>query len=124
MIIKEHELEKFLNDNDQLLNILVYGPNEGLVKEQIEKIKQNYLSKEECELVNVTGKDLDNEPRMLDDVVRTISMFSKKKIVIGDTMKDKHISIIENIILNFPQQAVLIIRPSLYLSSISKSIRG
>ncbi len=110
MIIKEHQLEKFIDDNNQLLNILIYGPNEGLVKEQIEKIIQNYLSSGDYEQVNISGKDLDNDPQILDDVIRTVSMFHKGKIVIADTIKDKHLNIIENVILNFPKQAMIIIR--------------
>ena len=45
MVIKEHQLEKIIKDNTQFLNILIYGPNEGLVKDQIEKLTKNYLSK-------------------------------------------------------------------------------
>ena len=91
MIIKEHQLEKFIGDNNQLLNILIYGPNEGLVKEQIEKIIQNYLSSGDYEQVNISGKDLDNDPQTLDDVIRTVSMFHKGKIVIAAAEKNKQI---------------------------------
>ena len=43
MVIKEYQLEKIIKDNTQFLNILIYGPNEGLVKDQIEKLTKNYL---------------------------------------------------------------------------------
>ena len=45
MIIKEHQLEKIVRDSKKFLNILIYGPNEGLVREQIEKLTKDYLSK-------------------------------------------------------------------------------
>ena len=38
MIVKEHQIEKIVRDNKKFLNILIYGPNEGLVREQIEKL--------------------------------------------------------------------------------------
>ena len=41
MIIKEHQLEKIIKDSTQFLTILIYGPNEGLVKDQIEKLIQS-----------------------------------------------------------------------------------
>ena len=46
MIIKEFQLEKFINEKNQSLNILIYGPNEGLVSEKVDSISQNYLSKD------------------------------------------------------------------------------
>ena len=45
MIVKEHQIEKIVRDNKKFLNILIYGPNEGLVREQIEKLANDYLSK-------------------------------------------------------------------------------
>ena len=38
MVIKEHLLEKIIKDSAQFLSILIYGPNEGLVKDQIGKL--------------------------------------------------------------------------------------
>ena len=43
MIIKEHQLEKIVRDSKKFLNILIYGPNEGLVREQIEKLTMGEL---------------------------------------------------------------------------------
>ena len=41
MLIKEYQLEKIIKDSTQFLNILIYGPNEGLVKDQIGKLTKN-----------------------------------------------------------------------------------
>tara|TARA_A100001035_G_C27623303_1_gene426452 strand:+ start:135 stop:395 length:261 start_codon:yes stop_codon:yes gene_type:complete len=79
MIIKEFQLEKFINEKNQSLNILIYGPNEGLVREKVDSISQNYLSKDEYEKVNISGKDLDSDPQIFDNIVRTVSMFYEKK---------------------------------------------
>ncbi len=117
MIIKEHLLEKIIKDNAQFLNILIYGPNEGLVKDQIEKLTKNYLSQGEYEEISFNGKDLDDDPGSLEAIIRSVSMFFKKKIVIADGIKDKHLSIVEEIVLKAPEEGVLIIREG----SLSKS---
>ncbi len=109
MIIKEFQLEKFINEKNQSLNILIYGPNEGLVREKVDSISQNYLSKDEYEKVNISGKDLDSDPQIFDNIVRTVSMFYEKKIVIAESIKDKHLSIIQDVILNVDQQVSVII---------------
>jgi DNA polymerase-3 subunit delta len=117
MIIKEHLLDKIIRDNAQFLNILIYGPNEGLVKDQIEKLTKNYLSQGEYEEISFNGKDLDDDPGSLEAIIRSVSMFFKKKIVIADGIKDKHLSIVEEIVLKAPEEGVLIIREG----SLSKS---
>ncbi len=117
MIIKEYQLEKIIKDNTQFLSILIYGPNEGLVKDQIERLKKNYLSQDEHEEISFNGKNLDDDPGSLDAIIRSVSMFFKNKIVIADGVKDKHLSIIEETILQGPEQGVLIIREG----SLSKS---
>ena len=106
MIIKEHQLEKIIKDNKKFLNILIYGPNEGLVKEQIEKLTKNYLSKVNMKKLIFNGKDLDDDPGSLEAIIRSVSMFFKNKIVIADGIKDKHLSIIEEIVLKAPEQGV------------------
>ncbi len=110
MIIKEHQLQNIVRDDTQFLNFLIYGPNEGLVRDQIEKLAKNYLSKGDFEEIRFNGKNLDDDPGSLETIIRSVSMFFKKKIVIADAIKDKHLSIIEEIVLKTPQQAVLIIR--------------
>ena len=39
MIIKNHQINDILSDKSKLIAILVYGPNEGLVRENINLIK-------------------------------------------------------------------------------------
>ena len=95
MIIKEYHLEKTINEHKNFIGLLIYGPNEGLVKEQIEKITKDSAAINNSELINFNGKDLDSDPSSLDDVVKTVSMFHKNKIITADNIKDKHLKIIE-----------------------------
>ena len=79
MIIKEHQLRNIFTKDAKFLGILIYGPNEGLVKEQIERITNTYLIEDEYEKINFNGKDLDHDPQMLNNITNTVSMFFKKK---------------------------------------------
>ncbi len=110
MIIKENQLEKIVKDTEKFLNILIYGPNEGLVREQIEKLTKDYLSKDDYEEISFSGRDLDDDAGSLETIIRSVSMFFKNKIVIADSIKDKHLSIIEEITLKAPKQTVLVIK--------------
>ena len=42
MIIKDFQIEKIVNENKGFLPILIYGPNEGLIRDHIRKIKSDY----------------------------------------------------------------------------------
>ena len=87
MIIKEHQLEKLISESVLPPNILIYGPNEGLVREYVEKITNTYLNKDDYEKINLSGKDLDNDPQALNDITRTVSMFFNNKVIIADSIK-------------------------------------
>ena len=77
MIVKEHQIEKIVRKNKKFLNILIYGPNEGLVREQIEKLTKDYLSKGDYEEISFNGKDLEDD-RSLETIIRSVSMFFQK----------------------------------------------
>ena len=82
MIIKDFQLDKIAKEHENFFGILVFGPNEGLVKEQVEKVTRAFSVKGECEIINFNGKDLYNDPLSLDNIVRTVSMFYVNKIII------------------------------------------
>ena len=65
MIIKDFQIEKIVNENEGFLPILIYGPNEGLIRDHIGKIKSDYLSDIDFEEVSITGKSLDLNPDIL-----------------------------------------------------------
>ena len=48
MIIKDFQLEKVAKEHENFFGILVFGPNEGLVKEQVEKVTRAFSIKGEC----------------------------------------------------------------------------
>ncbi len=110
MLIKEYQLDKILADKPGFITFLVYGPNEGLVRAQIKKIVQNITSKHEYDQVGLNSKDLDEDSYAIDSNLKTISMFSKGRILILDLPKDKHLPIIEPVIDDAPQNSVLIIK--------------
>ena len=41
MIIKDFQIKKIVNENKGFLPFLIYGPNEGLIRDQIWKIKSD-----------------------------------------------------------------------------------
>ena len=74
MIIKDFQIEKIVNANQGFLPFLIYGPNEGLVRDHIKKIKSDYLNDVDFEEVSLTGKSLDLEPDILETSANSISM--------------------------------------------------
>ena len=90
--------------------MLIYGPNEGLIRDNINKITQDLINKDEYEQSYFNAKDLDDEPHALDNAIRTVSLFYKSKLIILDSIKDKHCKIIEGILTNPPQQIVIILK--------------
>ena len=92
MKIKEVQLQNIISNNTNFLALLIYGPNDGLIRETIFNTKTLLLDKEAYEEINIDGNDLDKDPFILDNALKTVSMFSDKKLVILDTVK-------ENIIL-------------------------
>ena len=110
MIIKDHQLEKIVQGSKGFLGFLVYGPNEGLVKEQIDRIINDLLPQDEFEKIILQGKALETETQMLDEIVKTVSMFHSGKIVVVESLKEKSVNIIEEIIEDAPQKVILILR--------------
>ena len=110
MVIKEHQLESILKNNEKFLNFLIYGPNDGLISDQISKILNVFVEKLEFEKINITDKELDKDPELLDEIVRTVSMFSKGKVIIIESLKEKQLHIIESAINEEPTKTVLILK--------------
>jgi len=110
MVIKEHQLESILKNNKKFLNFLIYGPNDGLISDQISKILNVFVEKLEFEKINITDKELDKDPELLDEIVKTVSMFSKGKVIIIESLKEKQLHIIESAINEEPTDTVLILK--------------
>ena len=110
MIIKDYQLEKIIDENKSFTSFLFYGPNEGLVREQINKIEKKINSKNKYEKLHLSGKDLDEDKYILDETLKTVSMFFDGKIVIVESLKDKHLPIMESIQIDAPQDTVIIVK--------------
>ncbi len=98
MIIKDYQLVNSIN-SDLFQSFLIYGPNEGLIRESIDTIYKSFSKGSECEKVNINGKQLDESISTLNDEITTFSLFSEKKFIILDLVKEKHASIIEGILI-------------------------
>ena len=110
MIIKDFQIKKIVNENKGFLPFLIYGPNEGLIRDHIGKIKSDYLSDVDFEEVSITGKSLDLNPDILENSANSISMFNSYKLIILETLKDKNMSELESVIHSAPSQTMLIVK--------------
>ncbi len=110
MIIKDYQLDKILNESSSFQSFLIYGPNEGLVREHTNKIKTAYLSTDEYEVISLSGNDLASDNDVLYNAANTVSMFYAKKLIIINSLKDKNIHQIETLINNPPIKIILLIQ--------------
>ena len=78
MIIKDYQLINSIN-SESFQSFLIYGPNEGLVRENINIIYKNFSKGIDCEKVSINSKQLDDNVSVLNDEIITISLFSEKK---------------------------------------------
>ena len=79
MLIKENLLiQKFKEQKINYPPILIYGPNEGLVRENFLKIKEIF-NQNNAEEVSFSGKLINEQPEILVDEIQTVSMFNRTK---------------------------------------------
>ena len=110
MILKEHSIQSVFNNQTKNLIFLVYGPNEGLVRNIIQSLSSMFKNNESADEVVLSPKTLEEEPNKIVDEIQTLSMFSAKKIIHVDAIKDKHSSIIEDIQNIEFENAILILK--------------
>jgi len=117
MIIKDYQLINSIN-SESFQSFLIYGPNEGLVREIIDIIFKNFAGEMECEKVNINGEQLDDSISLLNDEISSISLFSKKKFIVLESTKEKHVSIIEDsLALDFKDTCMIVKQDNLTKSS-------
>lgn len=119
MIFKEHQIKSVFQQKDVCRIFLFYGPNEGLIRENIKKLTKTFKNGEEAEEIQLFEKSLNDEPNKILEEINTISMFHNKKIVFVEYLKDKQSHIIEEL-KDLKQENVLIILKSDNLSKSSK----
>jgi DNA polymerase-3 subunit delta len=119
MLIKENLLiQKFKEQKNHYSPILIYGPNEGLVRDNFLKLKEIF-NQNNAEEINFTGKLINDQPEALIDEIQTVSMFNDQKIIIIEQPIDKNIELFEEAFTALPDHALIIILAS-NLSKTSK----
>ena len=109
MLVKENILiQKFKEQKINYPPILIYGPNEGLVRENFLKIKKIF-NQNSTEEVNFSGKLINEQPGILIDEIRTVSMFNEQKIIIIEQPVDKNIDLFEDAFVELPDQTLIIV---------------
>ena len=117
MIIKDYQLINSINSKS-FQSFLIYGPNEGLIRENINAIFKNFTGEIECEKVNINGKQLDESISLLNDEISTISLFSEKKFIVLESVKERHATIIEDALeLDFKDTCMIVKQDNLTKSS-------
>ena len=117
MIIKDYQLINSIN-SELFQSFLIYGPNEGLIRENIDIVYKNFSKGADCEKININGKQLDQSISILNDEISTISLFSEKKFIVIDSAKEKHVSIIEDSLsLDFRNTCMVVKQDNLTKSS-------
>ena len=109
MIIKDFQLSKTINNN-LFQSYLIYGPNEGLVRENIDTLYKTFSNESECEKLYITSKQLDEDPTVLQNEISSISMFSPKKFIVLESLKEKHSVLIEDCLKENYEKIFLIIK--------------
>tara|TARA_B100000787_G_scaffold76194_1_gene56091 strand:+ start:32 stop:1054 length:1023 start_codon:yes stop_codon:yes gene_type:complete len=109
MLIKENLLiQKFKEQKTQYSPILIYGPNEGLVRENFLKIREIF-NQNNAQEINFTGKLINDQPEALIDEIRTVSMFSDQKIIIIEQPIDRNIDLFDEAFSILPDHTLVIV---------------
>ena len=118
MIIKEFQLSEVIKSGSLPQFLLIYGPNEGLIRDDILKIAQSFRQRKETDEITINGKAVDENQSIIDDEIRSFSLFSEQKIIHLENIKDKHLQFFEN--TDFKTNKVLVIIKSENLNKNSK----
>ena len=112
MLIKENLLiQKFKEQKNHYSPILIYGPNEGLVRDNFLKLKEIF-NQNNAEEISFTGKLINDQPEALIDEIQTVSMFNDQKIIIIEQPIDRNIELFEEAFTALPDHTLIIILAS------------
>jgi DNA polymerase-3 subunit delta len=100
--------QKYKEQNLNYAPLLLYGPNEGLIRENYAKLK-NILNWTNFDKINLTGKSITEQPEILIDEIKTVSMFSDHKIITIDHAVDKNIEIFKEAFHILPSNTLIIV---------------
>ena len=106
MLIKENQLlQKFKEQDLNYVPLLLYGPNEGLIRENYIKLKIIF-NQTNFEEINLVGKLITEQPEVLIDEIKTVSMFNDHKIITIDQPLDKNVEIFEEAFAMLPSNTL------------------
>jgi len=112
MIIKENQLiQSFKEQKTNYVPLLLYGSNEGLIRENYNKLK-NIFNQASYEEISVIGKSISEQPEILIDEIKTVSMFNDHKIITIDQPIDKNVEIFEEAFAMLPSNTLIIVLAS------------
>jgi DNA polymerase-3 subunit delta len=80
--LKAHEVGRFLVRPDLSEGvILIYGPDQGLVRESAQSLVRHYVGADSDGLIVLDGSQLDAEPGLLAVEARTQSLFGGRRVI-------------------------------------------
>ena len=81
MIIKEFQLNDTINKGSVPQFLLFYGPNEGLIRDDILKISEEFKAGKDIDEITINGKEIEENQNIFDEEIRSFSMFSEQKLI-------------------------------------------
>ena len=109
MLIRENQLiQSFKEQKTNYVPLLLYGSNEGLIRENYNKLK-NIFNQASYEEISVIGKSISEQPEILIDEIKTVSMFNDHKIITIDQPIDKNVEIFEEAFAMLPSNTLIIV---------------
>ena len=97
MLIRENQLEQRISENTSFINLLIYGSNEGLVRQSLKRVKKILKDKVDFDEVSIEGKNIDEDPTVFEQHVNTVSLFSTHKLIQLSGIKEKHLKNISEV---------------------------
>ena len=81
MILKEREIKSVFNDQNTNMIFLVYGPNEGLIRDIVQKLSVFFRGNETAEEIILSATSIDEEPsKLMDEIQKCLKFYFQIKI--------------------------------------------
>ncbi len=117
MIIKEHQLNDIIRKGSYPQFLLFFGSNEGLIRDDILRISRAFKKNIDVDEITIEGKSLDENQSLLDEEIRSFSIFNEKKIIYIENIKEKHLQCFKNQELEGQNTLIIIKSDNLIRSS-------
>lgn len=110
MIVKNHQIKNIIHKNNKFFVFLIYGQNEGLIRETIKNIKLEYSNFGNYDEIIINDKDLKEDNSLLHNSVFTKSLFFENKLILIENLKDTNLNEVEEIINDTPSNTAILIK--------------